>query len=246
MPLNMLLWIVSAYLLSFLCYLPMLLVRMGAALPEFLLGARYFFILVPFLVSAVFLVKEHALKTYWGRCFKRISAEEGFLCLTVVIIGALTALGYSAQTGAGLFRETYSSVLAFAASCIYLFAAALLEEAAWRGFFFKRIAADGKELGAALLTGAIWGGWHIPMWTIRNSAGLAEVVLLFIWAVLISAVLGTVYGKFENLLSAALLHMVFNVCWLAPVMCNDIILFMAVIIYFVYRKTQKGNKEYTQ
>ena len=32
--------------------------------------------------------------------------------------------------------------------------------------------------------------WHIPMWLIRNSLSLAEMIPLFIWAVLISIVLG--------------------------------------------------------
>lgn len=169
------------------------------------------------------------------------------LCLTSIIIGILITSIYSFAANTAVFQEAYPFIVPFAASCVYLFATALLEEAAWRGYLFKQIlSANGKTLTAALLTGAAWAVWHIPMWTIRNSLGLPDVGLLLIWTVLVSIVLGTVYSIFGSVLSAALLHMSFNVFWLAPILCNEIVLFLTLIIYFIYRKIQKGIKEYTQ
>ena len=43
----MILWVLTVYALSFICYLPMLLQRSGLAVPEALLYLRYGFLLVP-------------------------------------------------------------------------------------------------------------------------------------------------------------------------------------------------------
>ena len=49
----MILWILTVYALSFICYLPMLLQRSGLAVPEALLYLRYGFLLVPALISTI-------------------------------------------------------------------------------------------------------------------------------------------------------------------------------------------------
>ena len=247
MPVKTILWIIIVYTLSFLCYLPMLLRRLGVALPDAVLGTKYLFVIVPALVTAVFLVGEHKLKTDWAGAIKRITLKECILCLLTVIAGVFTTSICSFVTNTDLFQKNYPSIIPFAASCIYLFTTALLEEAAWRGYLFKQmLAANGKFPAAALLAGAAWAVWHIPMWTIRNSLGLKDTALLLIWTVLVSLALSAAYGIFGNLLSAAFLHMAFNVFWLAPVLCNEIILSLTLIIFVIYRKIQKGMKEYTQ
>jgi len=112
---------------------------------------------------------------------------------------------------------------------------ALVEETAWRCFFFQRIAARGKVTTAAILTGVVWAVWHIPMWTIRNALSWMEIVPLFIWAVLISVVLGIAYWHFKNLFSVSLLHMIFNVCFLAPTKYNNIVILSGIIVLCTYR-----------
>ena len=99
---------------------------------------------------------------------------------------------------------------------MYLFATALIEEIPWRGFLYNRLVAGRKSIGVAIFVGVIWAIWHIPMWLIRNSLTIAEMIPWFIWAVLISVVLGMGYSMFRNILSVSLMHMIFNVCFLAP------------------------------
>lgn len=82
------------------------------------------------------------------------------------------------------------------------------------------------------------------MWTIRNSLGLQDVLPLMIWAVLISLILGMAYFRFENLLSVSLLHMIFNICFLAPAKYNNMIIFAGIMICYIFRKYKKGIKEF--
>ena len=97
---------------------------------------------------------------------------------------------------------------------------------------------------SAGITGVIWALWHITMWTIRNSLGLEEIIPLFIWAVLLSLILGMTWFRFENLLSVSLLHMIFNICFLAPAKYNDGITFAGILICYIFRKYKKGIKEF--
>ena len=127
---------------------------------------------------------------------------------------------------------------------IYLFATALAEELAWRGFLLRHIDAGRKSALSAGLTGIIWAVWHIPMWTIRNSLGFEDILPLMIWAVLISLILGMACFRFENLLSVSLLHMIFNICFLAPAKYNDMVIFAGIMICYIFRKYKKGIKEF--
>ena len=94
------------------------------------------------------------------------------------------------------------------------------------------------------ITDVIWAIWHIPMWTIRNSLGLEDVVPLLIWTVLISLILGTAYFRFENLLSVSLLHTICNICFLAPAQYNDMIILAGMMICYIFMKYKKGIKEF--
>ena len=228
------LWIFVVYLVSFSCYAPMLLERLGAAVPDGLLSLRYGFVLAPALVSIAFLTHEHGLKYFFHQNIRRVSLKEWGLCIAAALTGILfTCVCLSASRN---HAATYPTIPALAASCAYLFVTALVEETAWRGFFFRRTAAGGDGAAAAVLTGIVWAGWHIPMWSIRNGLGAAEMVPLFLWAVLLSLVLGLFYNKFTNLISAALLHMTFNVCFLAPMEYNAALLFAGIIFWRVIRK----------
>ena len=44
------------------------------------------------------------------------------------------------------------------------------------------------------------------------------------------------YGRFSNIVSAALLHMTCNVCWLAPAKYNVIALLAVILLGWALRK----------
>lgn len=232
-------WVGIVLTLSFASYLPMLLDQSGAAVPQSLLYLRYGFILIPALASLLFSVYEGVGREYLLSGFRHISRREIVVWAILALVGILSVCVYSVPAEMNLFRAAYPSLAAFAGSCLYLFATAIVEELAWRRFLFRRILARGGRLRAALLTGAVWAVWHIPMWTVRNLLGAEEIAPLFLWAVLLSVVLGIFYSIFENILSAALLHMTFNVCYLMPALYNDILLLVGILLctaLWAYRK----------
>ncbi len=229
-------WVCAVYLLSFACYLPLLLERCGKAVPGGLLLLRYGFVLVPAAVSFVFWLREGCLKTGLLRQCKRISLKEAGGCGIMALSGIAVTGGYSLAEGVGLFGDAYPSVLSLVGSCVYLFATALAEEAAWRGFLFRRMAAGGDRLTAAAVSGGLWAVWHIPMWWIRNALAPAEIAALLLWALLLGMALSLFYGRFSNIVSAALLHMTCNVCWLAPAKYNVIALLAVILLGWALRK----------
>lgn len=235
-------WICAVYIFSFLCYAPLLAKRMGAGPPEALSYLRYGFVLVPALVSLVFLIREGGTKAYAAGNFKTFSRKETIFCGAAALVGVLTTWLYSYMQRIDLFGSTYPSLVSLAAGCAYLYMTALVEEAAWRGFFLKRMAAGGKRISASLFVGVVWAVWHIPMWTLRNSLGFWEVVSLFLWTVLLSLVLGMFYCTFGNLFSVSLLHMLFNVCFLAPAGYNSVIAFGGIVIALLYLKHKKKDR----
>ena len=238
------LWLLEVYALSFSCYLPMLLRQNGAAVPDALLSLKYLFVLIPALVSAVFLLREHSLKACWLTHVKKLSAKELCLLAATVLTGILTTCGYSLCRHTGLFGSAYPTIGAFAAAGGYLFLTALAEELAWRGFLLDRVACGRRSAPSALLVGVLWGVWHIPMWTVRNALGPAEILPLLLWTVLVSLVLGRTWFRFGNLLSVALLHASFNVCFLAPAGWNNLVLLGIIILCYIIEKYKKNSKEF--
>lgn len=235
-------WIAAVWLASFACYAPMLLQRCGMELPELLLDLKYGFVLVPLLTTILFSAGAHRLKENFAGQLKRPSKRELAACAFLALAGLGVTCGYSFAAKTDLLGRTYVSIPAFAFRCGYLFLTALAEEAAWRGYFFRRMAGRMKPMAASVWTGMIWAVWHIPMWSIRNALPWGELPLLIIWTVQTAVVLGMYYFRFRNVLSAALLHMIFNVCFLAPVWCS-ILLLLAGIIFC--RRIWPGDKKCT-
>ncbi|MDE7261833.1 MAG: CPBP family intramembrane metalloprotease [Oscillospiraceae bacterium] len=238
---KLILWTSIVYILSFLCYVPMLLRQLEIPVPDGLLHLKYGFVLIPALVTILFLLCERQTGDYLTGLFKRISLKELAVCAAIALTGVLVTCCYSFLSRKPLYSSAYPSLASLAVSCIYLFMTALAEEAAWRAFFFRSLAAGGEKTGAAVVTGAIWGIWHIPMWIIRNSLRLPEVIPLLVWVVLVSVVLGVFYYKFRNILSAALLHMICNICFLAPAVWNDAVLLCCIFAGFAVCKKSSGN-----
>lgn len=237
-------WTGTVYALSFLCWLPLLLEQRGADPPDSLLGLRYLFVLVPAAVSAVFLVKGRGLKSYWLTGFQRISVRALLFCLAAGLAGWLLAAAYGLAGGEPLFSAAYPSVRAFISAFVYLYATALAEELAWRGYLFRKLSNGRPRMKAALLSGVIWAFWHVPMWMIRNGLGWRDVLPLLVWAALLGIVLGEFYGRYGSLPAAALLHAAFNTFFLTPAIYNDLVLFLAITVYYAIKKYRKGVKEY--
>ncbi len=230
------LWVFLVWFFSFLCYTPMLLDQLGAPVPAALFSLKYGFLLVPALVTLLFSAGKPGGLARFARGFRRITRKEAVFCGCAALAGISFTSLCSLVKQIDFFGSAYSSLLSMAGSCVYLFVTALLEEFAWRGWLFQHILAVGGRPAALFFTGAAWAVWHLPMWLIRNSLGLREVAPLFLWAMLLSVVLGLFYEAFGNLISAALLHMLFNTCFLAPTAYQNILVLFGIVLFLSFEK----------
>lgn len=226
---GLIIWTAAVWILSFCCYLPMALEQRGTETG--LLWLKYIYVCVPVLCACFAEEVRGGLGKWLGRMFSgRAGGRQLALWGAVAGGGAAVSLIWSLSSGENLFVQAYPAAAAFPAGCAYLFVTGLAEEAAWRGFLLERTVQGDRKFPGLLISGVVWAVWHIPMWVIRNSLGAGEVLPLFIWTVLVGLVLGAAYFRCPNVAFTALLHMSFNVCWLAPVRCNVILLSLAVLI----------------
>lgn len=85
-----------------------------------------------------------------------------------------------------------------------------LEETGWRGFAQARLQDRRSPLTSALLVGAMWGPWHLPLMIAREQPALQIVLFLvavYILAVLIAWLFNAAAG---SLLIAGIAHSSYN------------------------------------
>jgi membrane protease YdiL (CAAX protease family) len=82
------------------------------------------------------------------------------LALAVVARVGPGALGAPGQDGPSVLLE----YLIYALALKLVLGGALGEEAGWRGFALPRLQARCGALGGSLILGALWAGWHAPLY----------------------------------------------------------------------------------
>ena len=192
------------------------------------------------MASILLSVCEHTFKMYLSQIFSgEIAVKHIITWVVVTITGVLTSFCYSLFVRVNVFHNTYSSITTLLTACIYLFLTAFVEEIAWRGFLLERVSLKEKSSLSILLTGIIWTVWHMPMWIIRNSMGIEQILYFCIWTFLVSVVLGATYYQCKNVVLVAILHTTFNICYLAPVKYNIVVLAVLIAVGTLF--TKKSN-----
>lgn len=112
-------------------------------------------------------------------------------------LGASTAVGTEVSAG-GI------PVLLLVSLWLFL----LTEEAAWRGFALPRLQARMQPVPAALVLGALWGLWHIPLFLIADSFQSSIPFAGFLLSILATSVLTSwIFNRTRgSVLLAALFH----------------------------------------
>jgi membrane protease YdiL (CAAX protease family) len=124
---------------------------------------------------------------------------------------------------------------------LWLVTYGLGEETGWRGFALPRLQRTRSAASATLILGLLWGCWHLPAFTFRDTyieMGMLGFPLLLVSIVFASMVFTWLYNSTEgSLLIVILFHAVFN--WLsvseaggplaAPIMTAPIILWALLI-----------------
>ena len=231
------LWISVVYVLSFICYVPTLLEQNGFIVPNILLYLKYLYVCTPAIVTIFMLICEQKVRVYFAQMLSGKIAIKYILVWAICIaVGILSSYCYSFIAGINIFLNTYMTVTSLIMSSVYLLITALVEEIAWRGFLLERL--PFKKIKSVLFVGTVWAVWHIPMWIIRNSLGMEQIVCFCIWTLLVSVVLGITYYQCRNILLIAIMHAAFNICYLAPIQYNIVVL---ATIIFVGALLYKNN-----
>lgn len=90
------------------------------------------------------------------------------------------------------------------------------EEYGWRGYMLPELSKQHGRLRATLITGLVWGAWHIPsFFLLYREAGLGNPILLTAIGVVNVAVgafgYSYLYYRNGNILPIVLMHAVHNV-----------------------------------
>ncbi len=229
-------WVSVVYVLSFICYVPALLEQNGITIPHVLLYLKYLYVCIPALAAILLLICEQNVRVYFTQMFSgKITIKYILIWAVCMAAGIFGTYFYSFIVEADVFNKIYLTIASLITSCLYLLITAFVEEIAWRGFLLERL--PFKKIGNTLFVGVIWAVWHMPMWIIRNSLGMEPIVCLCIWTLLVSVVLGITYYQCRNILLISIMHATFNICYLAPMQYNIVILAMVISVgTLLYKK----------
>jgi membrane protease YdiL (CAAX protease family)/CheY-like chemotaxis protein len=91
----------------------------------------------------------------------------------------------------------------------------LTEEAAWRGVLLPRIQRRVDPTPAALVVGALWAGWHLPLLAVPDAGDHGLPVAPFLVLIVSTSVLmtGLVNAAGGSVLIAAVFHASFDACY---------------------------------
>ena len=234
------LWVSAVYVLSFICYVPALLEQNGIIIPNIVLYLKYLYVCIPAIVTIFLLICEQNVKVLFSHMLSgKITVKYILIWAICLGVGILSSYCYSFIVGADVFKSIYLTVTSLVSSCIYLLITAIVEEIAWRGFLLERLSFQ-KRISSVIFVGVVWAVWHMPMWIIRNSLGIEQIVCLCIWTLLVSVVLGMTYYRCRNILLIAILHATFNICYLAPMQYNIVVLAIVIsVCTLFYKKLEK-------
>ena len=142
---KIMLWVCVVYILSSICYIPMMLQQHGISVPNGLPLLKYLFVCIPATSAFLFLSFEHRLKKYFATAFSgKIALKQIGIWAIMVFAGVSVSFCYSLAARTDLLQNTYPSVTVLLASCMYLFATAFIEELAWREFLLEQVPFRGE------------------------------------------------------------------------------------------------------
>ena len=148
--------------------------------------------------------------------------------IVVIILSA-----YNHKPIGELINQNYASYpLIFV---MQLFMGPTAEEPGWRGYFFTQVSAKRGILKGSLITGLVWGLWHVPLWLMEGFAPLNLVIyaVSFMGAVTgISIIMGYIFGNHRNLIYCVIIHLLFNFLNALVIFDPDSFL-VAMVIYAV-------------
>lgn len=159
---------------------------------------------------------EDNLKSFIKRQFsvpieKKILLQAIFF-MTLIFIGVLlTAKSIGDRSLSTLVTLSLGTLVA--SFFLSLIRGPLGEELGWRAFFMKELDKKFSVLLSGLITGLLWGFWHLPLWLVSGYQGIE--LLIYAAAFLCSIVCCTIimavlYRQCKNLLIPIIIHQLNN------------------------------------
>lgn len=144
-----------------------------------------------------------------------VIAIGGPIALTAVAFALWLATGGSAPPAEALAQWALLPVFFL---YIFVVGGGVDEEVGWRGYALPRLQQGYGALGASVILGVAWAGWHIPAWFTPGSGQDATSFPVFVISVIAAAILLTsLYNSTGGSLPVVILaHTVFDLCSTGP------------------------------
>ena len=145
--------------------------------------------------------------------FRRVERKRWFLAALLFMPGILTGSYLLMRAMGTPLPDPSFSLAALPVFFVMFFAAGLGEEIGWQGYAYDAMERKWKALGAALLLGAIWTGWHIIPY-FQTGHGAAWVFWHCLVTVLLRVATVWIYvNGGRSVFLAALFHAMCNVAY---------------------------------
>lgn len=109
------------------------------------------------------------------------------------------------------------------------------EELGWRGVMQPLLERKLNFPISAIITGTVWGIWHIPLWFINGSSQQnISLILFLVLAIILSFWLATIYKKTQCVFACSVFHGLTNTLLSVFIIKLNIVLIIGVIAMLVY------------
>ena len=171
-----------------------------------------------------------------------------------VLIGGALALSILLGNPAPEFEALAQPIgLPIALVFIFFLGGPLQEEFGWRGYAFEHLKTTYSALMAAILSGLMWGLWHLPLFFVPRAEDYYNRPMwgLLLTTVLVGIILAWFYANTKGSIFAAMVgHTMFNWSnWVFPALKVDAAALMLFGFYFLavlYILWQYGAKTLTR
>ncbi len=100
-------WICVVYVLSFICYVPVLLEQKGIIIPNVLLYLKYLYVCIPAIAAIFLLICEQNVKAHFTEMFSgKISIKFILIWAIYMVVGMLGSYCYSFIVGVEIGRAS--------------------------------------------------------------------------------------------------------------------------------------------
>jgi len=166
-------------------------------------------------IIAIILIMRLEKKDTQEIFFKSIFKTEASINYWIIALILPLVIGLFFQMSYRINHPEHTFVMADLWQFVMFFLAAIvfggLEEVGWRGYLLPRLTKQSNLLIATLLTGIIWGFWHLPLFFLEaHTTSSYAFIPYLLGALMYSTYLSILYVKTKSILLTILFHAAIN------------------------------------